>query len=120
MDFKNEILENLPAYGLAAVMLLAGLSKFAMPSLWTGFEPQIIVETVGLTARQLMYAGGVFEALLGIVIIYEKTRSKAALATAIWLSAITLRTVQLGAYSIAIRDFGLVMYAVTVYSLTRS
>lgn len=108
-------LEKLPERGLAALMISAGVTKFVMPGLWTGFEPQIIVELLNVTSQQLMYAGGAFEAALGLAIIYEDTREPASLLTTAWLAAITLRALQLGAYSIAILDFGLVMYAVTVY-----
>lgn len=107
--------ERLPEYGLAALMLLAGASKFLMPSLWAGFEPQILVQALNLSAEQLMYAGAALEIALGATILYKKSRKTAALLTVIWLSAITIRTLQVGAYSIAIRDFGLVMYALTVY-----
>ncbi|MFB6144424.1 MAG: hypothetical protein ABEJ98_03890 [Candidatus Nanohaloarchaea archaeon] len=114
MDF-----ENLPEFGLAGLMLLAGLSKFVMSSLWAGFEPRVIVELLRVTSQQLMLLGGAFEAALGAAIIYEDTRETASLLTMLWLTAITLRTLQLGAYSIAIRDFGLVMYAATVYLRNR-
>jgi hypothetical protein len=112
-------LERLPHLGLAALMLLAGASKFLMPALWTGFEPRILVELLGISSTQLMLAGGSLEIALGITLIRPETRKISALITAAWLAAITLRTVQLGAYSIAIRDFGLVIYAATVYLIER-
>ena len=101
-------------YGLGIFMLIAGLSKFVILDFWLGFEPQFIVQLMPLTAEQLTQLGGVFEATLGLVLISGKKTFYAAILTSLWLLTITLQVASLGLWDLAIRDFGLMLYALNI------
>jgi uncharacterized membrane protein YphA (DoxX/SURF4 family) len=112
--------EMLPRAGLGSVMLAAGVSKFVIPSYWSGYEPQLLIEILPATARQLMLIGGVLELSLGTLLISGRKTCETALLTAAWLSAITLQLASMEFWALAIRDTGLVFYALTVYMLERA
>jgi hypothetical protein len=106
--------ERVPVYGLAIFMLIAGLSKFVALDLWIGYEPRFLVELLPLTARQLTLAGGGFEAVLGLALLTGRKTFYTASLTAIYLFSITVQLINLGLYDLAIRDFGLTLYAMSV------
>lgn len=118
MELDRKLSKELfPALSLGIFMLIAGFSKFFILDYWTGYEPQLVIQLVPLTADQLVLAGGLFEALLGAVLVSGKRTKTVSLLTAFYLSLITLQMINLGFWDLAIRDSGLVMYALTVYTV---
>ncbi len=106
--------KQLPVYGLGLFMVVAGLSKFLIIDFWLGYEPQFIVDLLPMTARQLTLMGGVFEAVLGILLISGKRTFHIASMTSLWLLVITIQMVRFGLWDLAIRDFGLTLYATSI------
>jgi hypothetical protein len=110
--------DMIPAYGLGVFMIVAGLSKFVVLDLWLGYEPRFLVELVPLTARQLTMMGGLFEMVLGFALLSGRKTFYVASVTALYLAAITLQLVSFGLWDLAIRDFGLTLYALSVAFLS--
>lgn len=110
----NERKDQLPVYGLGFFMLVAGLSKFVIIDFWTGYEPQFIVDLLPMTARQLTLIGGVFETLLGVMLLTGRKTFYTASLTSLWLLAITIQMAQTNFWALAIRDLGLTLYATSV------
>ncbi|MFB6212998.1 MAG: DoxX family membrane protein [Candidatus Nanohaloarchaea archaeon] len=109
-DYRQEA----ALYGLATVFLLAGVSKFFTPSLWTGYEPGFVTGLLPLTAKQFTYAAGHLEGLIGLLLFFDyRTRKVASIAT-LWLLAITISVATMQLWTIALRDLGLVALAYTV------
>ncbi len=111
--------ENVPAKLLGVFMIVAGLSKLFILEYWTGYEPKIILQLVPLSAENLVLLGGLFEAFLGLGLVYGRKTKYFAGLTAFWLSIITLQVARLGIWDLAVRDFGLVLFAVSVWFLQR-
>ena len=107
---KNKI----SALLLGLFLLIAGLSKFLILEFWMGYEPRFIVEFLPLAARQITLMGGVFEAFLGMILISGRKTFYTALITTIWIIAMTLQMLRLGLWDMAIRDIGLVFFAISV------
>lgn len=117
MDFRetlNERKEMLPAYGLGVFMLVAGISKFVILDVWLGYEPRFLVELLPATARQLTMMGGLFEASLGFALLSGRKTFYIASVTALYLATITFQLINFGLWDLVIRDFGLILYALSV------
>lgn len=117
VELKEKILEKreeLPMIGLGIFMLTAGISKFFIIQYWTGYEPQILVKALPLTAETMTLLGGVFEALLGLWLLTQKKTFYASSLTTLWLLAITVQVSRLGLWDLAIRDLGLTLYALSI------
>ncbi len=98
-------------YGLALVVFLAGASKFFMPLLWTGFEPQWLQSLLPLTSEQFVYLTGGAETLLGLALASKRKTRLVASVICLWLLGITLTVASMGMWTIALRDLGLVVLA---------
>lgn len=118
-DLLESRREKIPAYGLGVFILAAGLSKFVILDFWLGYEPRFIVDLIPATARQLTLLGGVFETFLGLALLSGRKTFYVATGTAIYLTGITIQLVNLGLWDLAIRDFGLTLYALSVAILYR-
>lgn len=92
-------------------MLAAGISKFFILQYWTGYEPQILVNSLTITAETLTLLGGAFEALIGTWLLSRKKTFYASTITTLWLLAITVQVSRLDFWALAIRDLGLTLYA---------
>jgi hypothetical protein len=106
--------ENIPAYSLGSFMIVAGLSKFVIIDFWLGYEPRFLIDLLPATGRQLTMIGGLFEVALGALLLSGEKTFYIALGTSIYLAAITLQLANLGLWDLAIRDFGLTLFALTV------
>lgn len=118
-DKNNSMAPELKSFdpattGLALVFLLAGSTKFLLPSFWTGYEPEFLRSLSLVTSHQLLYIAGVSEILLGVWLSTGWRKKFSAAISTLWLSAITVQVTSLGLYAIAIRDLGLVFLALTV------
>lgn len=101
-------------YGL--VPLLAGLDKFFnLLTDWPKYLSPWIAHLLPVSAQSFMYAVGIIEIVVGLLVLTRWTRLGAWIATA-WLVLIALNLVTLGLFDIAVRDLAM---AVGAYTLAR-
>lgn len=101
-------------YGL--VPLLAGLDKFLnLLADWPKYVSPLVADLLPFPAQTLMYAVGIIEILVGLMVLTRWTRIGAWIAAA-WLVLIALNLVTLGMFDIAVRDLAM---AVGAYTLAR-
>jgi uncharacterized membrane protein YphA (DoxX/SURF4 family) len=101
-------------YGL--VPLLAGLDKFLnLLADWPKYLSPWVADLLPVSAQTFMYAVGIIEIVVGLMVLTRWTRIGAWIATA-WLVLIALNLVTLGMFDIAVRDLAM---AVGAYTLAR-
>lgn len=101
-------------YGL--VPLLAGLDKFLnLLADWPKYLSPWVVDLLPVPAQTFMYAVGIIEILVGLMVLTRWTRLGAWIAAA-WLVLIAVNLVTLGLFDIAVRDLAM---AVGAYTLAR-
>jgi DoxX len=101
-------------YGL--VPLLAGLDKFLnLLADWPKYLSPWVAGLLPVSAQTFMYAVGVIEIAVGLMVLTRWTRLGAWIAAA-WLVLIALNLVTLGLFDIAVRDLAM---AVGAYTLAR-
>ena len=97
--------------------ILFGLDKFAnLMTDWPGYLAPWIDRIVPGTAQQAMYAVGVIEIVAGLIVFF-RPRFGGYLVAA-WLAGIIVNLLTFpGFYDIALRDFGLLLGALTLARL---
>ena len=101
-------------YGL--VPLLAGLDKFLnLLADWPKYLSPLVAGLLPVSAESFMYAVGIIEILVGLMVLTRWTRLGAWIAAA-WLVLIAVNLVTLGMFDIAVRDLAM---AVGAYTLAR-
>lgn len=101
-------------YGL--VPLLAGLDKFFnLLADWPKYLSPWVAGLLPVPAETFLYAVGVIEIAVGLLVLTRWTRLGAWIAAA-WLVLIALNLVTIGLYDIAVRDLAM---AVGAYTLAR-
>lgn len=101
-------------YGL--VPLLAGLDKFLnLLTDWPKYLSPWMANLLPVSAETFMYAVGVIEIAVGLMVLTRWTRIGAWIAAA-WLALIALNLVTMGLFDIAVRDLAM---AVGAYTLAR-
>lgn len=101
-------------YGL--VPLLAGLDKFLnLLADWPKYLSPWVAGLLPVSAQTFMYAVGIIEIVVGLMVLTRWTRLGAWIAAA-WLVLIALNLVTLGLFDIAVRDLAM---AVGAYTLAR-
>ena len=101
-------------YGL--VPLLAGLDKFFnLLADWPKYLSPLIADLLPVSAQTFLYAVGIIEVLVGLLVLTRWTRLGAWIAAA-WLVLIAVQLVTLGMFDIAVRDLAM---AVGAYTLAR-
>jgi uncharacterized membrane protein YphA (DoxX/SURF4 family) len=101
-------------YGL--VPLLAGLDKFLnLLTDWPKYLSPWIADLLPMPAQSFMYAVGIIEIAVGLMVLTRWTRLGAWIAAA-WLVLIAVNLVTLGMFDIAVRDLAM---AVGAYTLAR-
>ncbi len=101
-------------YGL--VPLLAGLDKFFnLLTDWPKYLSPWVAELLPMSAQSFMYAVGIIEIAVGLLVLTRWTRLGAWIAAA-WLVLIAVNLVTLGLFDIAVRDLAM---AVGAYTLAR-
>jgi hypothetical protein len=101
-------------YGL--VPLLAGLDKFFnLLTDWPKYLSPWLADLLPVSAQGFMYAIGVIEIAVGLLVLTRWTRLGAWIAAA-WLVLIAVNLVTLGLFDIAVRDLAM---AVGAYTLAR-
>lgn len=101
-------------YGL--VPLLAGLDKFFhLLADWPKYLSPLVADLLPVSAQNFMYAVGIIEILVGLMVLTRWTRLGAWIAAA-WLVLIAGNLVTMGLFDIAVRDLAM---AVGAYTLAR-
>lgn len=102
-------------YGL--VPLLAGLDKFFnLLTDWPQYLSPWMANLLPVPAETFMYAVGVIEIAVGVMVLTRWTRLGAWIAAA-WLVLIALNLVTMGLYDIAVRDLAMAVGAYTLAKL---
>ena len=101
-------------YGL--VPLLAGLDKFFnLLTDWPKYLSPVLAGFLPISAQSFMYAVGIIEIVVGLLVLTRWTRLGAWIAAA-WLVLIAVNLATMGLFDIAVRD---VAMAVGAYTLAR-
>lgn len=102
-------------YGL--VPLLAGLDKFFnLLTDWPKYLSPWMANLLPVPAETFMYAVGVIEIGVGLMVLTRWTRLGAWIAAA-WLVLIALNLVTMGLFDIAVRDLAMAVGAYTLAKL---
>jgi hypothetical protein len=103
--------------GLTVAPILFGLDKFAhVLTNWDRYIAPEIVHWLPGTAHQLMYLVGAIEIVAGLVVAFAPRFGGYLVAG--WLAGIIVNLLMLGGYyDIALRDFGLLLAALTLARL---
>jgi hypothetical protein len=101
-------------YGL--VPFLAGLDKFFnLLADWPGYLSPAVAGLLPVSPQTFMYAVGVVEMAVGVMVLTRWTRLGAWIAAA-WLVLIAVNLITMGSFDIAVRDLAM---AVGAYTLAR-
>jgi hypothetical protein len=98
--------------------ILFGIDKFAeiLTDNWTGYLASEFNDLIPGSAQDAMYAVGVVEILAGLVVLVSPRFG--GLLVAAWLAGIIVSLLLVGGYGdIALRDFGLLLGALTLARL---
>lgn len=100
--------------GFTVLPIIMGLDKFFnLLVSWPQYLADWIDNIVPGTAQQLMYAVGVVEIVAGLIVALKPRWG--AYVVAAWLAGIVVNLVSYGEwYDIAVRDFGLMLAALTL------
>ena len=100
--------------GFTALPIVMGLDKFTnLLTDWEGYLAPWIADLSPFTAHQTMLIVGVIEILAGLAVALKPRY--AAYVVALWLAGIIVNLVTYpGFYDIALRDFGLLLGALTL------
>jgi len=102
-------------YGL--VPLLAGLDKFLnLLTDWPKYLSPWMADLLPVSAQTFMYAVGIIEIAVGLMVLTRWTRIGAWIAAA-WLVLIALNLVTMGLFDIAVRDLAMAVGAYTLAKL---
>lgn len=104
--------------GFVVLPILMGIDKFAevLNENWTAYLPTEFNDIIPGSAQDAMYAVGVVEILAGIVVLV--TPRFGGLLVGAWLGGIIIGLLLVGGYGdIALRDFGLLLGALTLFRL---
>lgn len=103
--------------GFTALPIVFGADKFAnVLTDWEHYLAPWIVRVIPLTAHQAMLVVGVIEVVAGLAVAVKPRY--AAYIVAAWLAGIVINLVSYpGFYDVALRDFGLMLAALTLARL---
>lgn len=114
VDRGVEHADDVLVYGLAALFLLAAVAKTLDPGPWAAYLPGWATALVPLDSTSLMHIASVGEAAIGVALAARYRTALAAGLGAAWLAGITVAVASLGIWDVAIRDLGLVLFALGV------
>ncbi len=97
--------------GLGAVLIWFGIDALLNPSVWSLLVPKWVLSISPLSANTFMYINGTLEILLGLLLLIGLWTRLIAGLTALLLLGIIL---SLGYGDLAVRDFGLLMAALSL------
>ncbi len=105
--------------GFVALPILMGLDKFFnLMTDWTYYLAPVVTDVLPVSAQTFMYVVGVIEIVAGLAVA-AKPRY-AAYVVALWLTGIIVNLLIVGGYyDVALRDFGLLVAALSLALLAR-
>lgn len=119
VDLKNPVFQafSLLRIGFTVAPILFGIDKFAHVLVnWDIYLAPWINDIVPGTAHQAMYAVGVIEIIAGLVVAVRPKLG--GLVVSAWLAGIIVNLLTIpDYYDIALRDFGLLLAALTLFRL---
>ena len=104
--------------GFAVLPILMGIDKFAevLNDSWTAYLASEYDDIIPGSAQDAMYMVGVVEIVAGLVVLFSPRFG--GLLVAAWLAGIIVSLLLVGGYGdIALRDFGLLLGALTLFRL---
>jgi hypothetical protein len=118
-DIKNPVFQafSLLRIGFTVAPILFGIDKFVHVLVnWDIYLAPRINEIIPGSAHQAMYVVGVIEIIAGLVVAIRPKLG--ALIVGAWLTGIIVNLLIIpGYYDIALRDFGLLLAALTLFRL---
>ena len=118
-EWRNPVLQafTLLRIGFTVAPILFGLDKFAHVLVdWDKYLAPEFADVLPWTAHQLMYAVGLIEIVAGVVVLLVPRFGGYLVAA--WLAGIVANLLLIGDYyDIALRDFGLLLGALTLARL---
>ena len=97
--------------GLGFVLIWFGIDAYLNPGVWSSLIPNWILSISHLSAFTFMYLNGALEIILGILLLIGLWTRLVASITILFLVGIIIT---LGYNDIAVRDFGLLLAAVSL------
>ena len=97
--------------GLALVLLWFGIDEIINPQNWFGYIPPWIASIMPLNLETFILLNGIFEIIIGILLLIGLYTRIIAFIAALHLLTIT---VAVGYNEIGVRDFGLTMMAISL------
>jgi len=97
------------------------MSIFMSPGTWAGYIGKFFVsflDLIGLNVITFMKIVAIFDVAIGILLFLKKYTKIIAAIAFLHLFSVVISTSALGVYEIAIRDFGLMAAALTLFFLT--
>ena len=105
-------------YGL--LFIVAGADKFInLITNWAQYVSLTILNVVPLTSQQIIWGSGIFEIILGLLILVIATRIGAYI-TMVWLLVISANLITMGLFDIAVRDIVMAIGALVLALLTNA
>ncbi len=101
MNKKSKIFLQM---SLAFVFIYFGIDKIVKPELWMGFMPMWMMKMMPFPMAVFMLLNGIFEILIGVLILFKPSVKGAALLMSVFLFFIIL---SLGINNLTVRDVGL-------------
>jgi uncharacterized membrane protein YphA (DoxX/SURF4 family) len=106
----------IPTLGIAFVFIYFGIDKFMNPIIWIGWQPAFMDGLLGFSKANWNSVFGVIETIIGLLILFPKTRWIGALIASLHLIPIIYITFL---SDIAVRDIGLFSMAIYLFLSTR-
>ena len=111
---KENIGRLLLRIGLGIVFIWFGIDKFLRPELWEGWIPILIQSILQSKVLTFLYFLGVFEVIIGVLVLVGFYTRVAAGIAALFLFAVVLSSFS---GEILVRDIGLIFLALGIVVL---
>jgi len=114
MGFFEKGKEYAPAvarYGVGTVFFLFGISQITNPENWVMWLPSFSYSW-GISAMNLIYINGIFDFIIGAMLLIGLYTRVTALIGSIHLAGIIF---SIGYSEVAIRDFGLLLVLISIF-----
>ncbi len=108
---KKEYAPAIARYGVGIVFFIFGISQLINPENWLGYLPGYILN-IGISPANLIYANGVFDLVIGALLLLGLFVRVVALISSLHLIGIII---SLGYNDVAIRDFGLLIVLISIF-----
>ena len=97
--------------GIALVFLIFGIDQFIRPEAWFSYIPSSVLN-YGITEGGFILFNGLFDTLIGLFLLIGFFTRTASILAVLHLAGIVI---SMGYNDIAVRDFGLLIVALSVF-----